>query len=421
MNLRLFGCLLALLFAGVCSAEEADHSISQPRTAFQGGTVPPPNDRLYVQEERGLVVTTAVPSATESEDIFDANLYRRNIQPVWVQIENQTGQEVLLTPMGIDAGYYSPREVATRSFGERISALVTRRYEQSSTRVLVPPNSTQSGYVFTEVKEGTKAFNVDILGLGAPFRRTFFIPVPGLQLDHYDIDVTSLYEGDEIEDVEVEQLGSLLKSFPCCVTDSSGDETGDPLNIAFVGPVQALYYAFLRAGWDETETIYASSLAKTAKSALFGGAYDHSPVSALYFDGRSQDAAFQRSRGSIHRRNHFRIWLTHYRIAGEPLWIAQISRDIGVRLTRKTITTHKIDPDVDETREFLLEDLVYAQAVSSFGYVGGVGATPREEYRGNLTGDPFYTDGRRLVMWISEEPVAIDEVVFRDLQAAAEK
>ena len=123
----------------------------------------------------------------------------------------------------------------------------------------------------------------------------------------------------------------------------------------------------------------------------------------------------QRARTSIHERNHLRIWMTPLRHEGEPVWIGQISRDIGVRFTRKTITTHKIDPDVDETREFLLEDIAFTQGLRAFGYVGGVGPAPYDEPRGNLTGDPYFTDGRRVVMWLSGEPVGIDEVERIDL------
>ena len=86
-----------------------------------------------------------------------------------------------------------------------------------------------------------------------------------------------------------------------------------------------------------------------------------------------------------------------------------------MRLTSKTITTHKIDPDVDETREFLLEDLVYAQSVSAVGYVGGVGAAPFDQPRGNLTGDPYFTDGLRIVIFLSADAVAIDEIDLVDM------
>jgi hypothetical protein len=97
---------------------------------------------------------------------------------------------------------------------------------------------------------------------------------------------------------------------------------------------------------------------------------------------------------------------------GKPVWIGQISRDIGVHLTRKTIVTHKIDPDVDETRSYLLQDLAYSQGLSKLAYAKGVGAADMSTPRGNLTGDPYFTDGYRAVMWVSSDPVSFEEIEF---------
>jgi hypothetical protein len=69
--------------------------------------------------------------------------------------------------------------------------------------------------------------------------------------------------------------------------------------------------------------------------------------------------------GRIHERNHLRLWLAPVKFRGKLVWVGQISRDIGVRFTRKTIVTHKIDPDVDETRGFLVQDLWYSQGLGT--------------------------------------------------------
>jgi hypothetical protein len=241
------------------------------------------------------------------------------------------------------------------------------------------------------------------------------VPVPGLRVDHYEVDLQNLYTEDEVVDVDLAGLVSGLEALPCCVTDKKAKNDGDPLNIALIGGVQDVYYAFLRAGWDETETVYGASLFKTFKSAVGGSEYRYSPVSALYVFGRAQDAALQKARESIDERNHLRLWLTPMRYEGEPVWIGQISRDIGVRFTKKTITTHKIDPDVDDTREYLVEDLAYAQSLAGLGYVRGVGTAPFDEPRGNLTGDPYFTDGLRAVLFIAEEPTDIAEIEIMDL------
>ena len=97
-----------------------------------------------------------------------------------------------------------------------------------------------------------------------------------------------------------------------------------------------------------------------------------------------------------------------------PVWIGQISRDIGGRCTLKggAIGTHKIDPDVDETRDYLAQDLRYSQGLVQFSYVRGVGAAPISEPGQNLTDDPCFTDGYRVVLWVSSEPIGFEDVKF---------
>jgi LssY C-terminus len=83
----------------------------------------------------------------------------------------------------------------------------------------------------------------------------------------------------------------------------------------------------------------------------------------------------------------------------------QVSRDIGVRLTTQTwnLTTHKIAPDVDFDRAYLLQDLIMSGFVERYGYVDGVGAAPASEPRKNLTGDPS-------VVFLSNETISLGEI-----------
>jgi len=406
-------CLLIAVFSSM-QAPAADQ-LQGARPLFGGSEVEPPNDRLYEQREGPLLVRSAVPSAEETRKIFGTNLYRQNVQPVWIEVSNEGDTSLVLSPMGLDPDYYSPRETAHRSTAGSSLAERNRDFEASGIgSLVVPAGSRQSGYVFTRVDEGTKSFNVDVLGDGIGYQFTFFVPVPGLRLDHHEVSLAELYDKDERRDLDLPELLAELEALPCCVKDGKGKDDGDPLNLVLIGNPLTLYRAFLRAGWDETETINRASLWRTALSAIAGSSYRYSPVSALYVFGRPQDIALQRARGSIHLRNHLRLWLTPYTFKGEPVWIGQISRDIGVRFTARTITTHKIDPNVDETRDFLLEDLAYADAIAEFGYVDGVGAAPYEEPRRNLTGDPYFTDGQRLIMRFSEEATPVTQLrIFR--------
>ena len=167
------------------------------------------------------------------------------------------------------------------------------------------------------------------------------------------------------------------------------------------------------ARWDETETISLSSCWRMLKAFLLGGRYRYSPVSALYVAGRSQDFALQRARQTINERLHLRLWMTPLRFLGKPVWIGQISRDIGVRFTLRTwnLTTHQIDPHVDEARDYVLDDLMEAGRVSHVAYVAGAHACERTTPRRNLTGDPYFTNGLRAVAVFSEtrtEPAFLD-------------
>lgn len=380
--------------------------------------------RIEQQVSGDVTVSAAVLSARESEAVFNRPLYKEGIQPVWLEITNQGDTAVTFLPVGLDPQYFTPLEVANANLDTRKNdlpaELVDEFYlEQGIGALRVNPGETRDGFIFSKLDEGTKAFNVDISGITAEGQPefetfTFFIPVPGLAIDHYNVDWAGIYSDDEWVDLDTEDLIDVLEGFECCVKDKKGEGTGDPLNLVLVGRPIDIYTAFIRAGWDETETVTQASSMKTVASFLSGGEYRYSPVSSLYVFGRPQDVAFQKARENIHERNHLRLWMSRARYQGLPVWIGQISRDIGVRFTTKTITTHKIDPNVDETREYLLENLGYAGSLARFGYVKGVGEVPIGNPRGNLTGDPWFTDGYRLVLWLSTDPRPLSEIQYLD-------
>ena len=58
-----------------------------------------------------LRVTAAVLSAEESEAVFGVSLYKRGIQPVWLEIENKDEEPTWFLPFSVDPDYFSPLEV----------------------------------------------------------------------------------------------------------------------------------------------------------------------------------------------------------------------------------------------------------------------------------------------------------------------
>lgn len=181
-----------------------------------------------------------------------------------------------------------------------------------------------------------------------------------------------------------------------------------------IGPRKALV-SLIRAGWDETELLTWSSGWKTFK-AFFGGEYRYSPMSALYVDGNPQTLGLQKARDTIHERNHLRLWIAPWMYDGDHVMVGTITRDIGVYFTTRTwnLTTHAIDPDVDEARNYLVEDLITTESIRAFGAVPGVGRATKEEPHRNLMFAPWWTDGRRFVIRLAaaDERLSIEEIDY---------
>jgi hypothetical protein len=186
------------------------------------------------------------------------------------------------------------------------------------------------------------------------------------------------------------------------------------MNIILIGSNNDVFSALVRQGWDPTHTLRGATIGKTLSAFLLSHRYRYAPVSSLYLFERRQDVAFQKARETVHQRNHMRLWLSPYTYRGKPLWVGQISRDIGLRLSLRGsfFVTHKIDPEADDARDYLVQDLLASESLAWLAYVKGVGRASPEAPRENLTGDVYFTDGLRAVAGISSEPVPASEVKY---------
>jgi hypothetical protein len=400
---------------------------------------PRPLDRSFVDaaqhaEQESITVSVAALDARQSRQIFGVPMARRGIQPLWLRIENHAATRCRLHLVSIDPNYYSAHEAAAAnhySAGKRLlsfgllgflvflpvlllvplKVLSARRAnrrmdelfrEQAFPLRAIAPGKQSEGFVFTTLDVGRKIVHLRLLRLEGPIEFDFSIPVPGIDVDSEHRELAQPHAPEQIVDCDLAALFQRLESMPRAVTGPLGLKEGDPANLVVIGDFATVLTAF-GAQWDESEVITLATCLKTAKAFLFGAEYRYSPVSPLYLFGRSQDFALQRIRESINERLHVRLWITELRYGGKPVWVGQASRDIGVRFTLQTwnLTTHRIDPNVDEARDYVLEDLLEAQRVEKIGYVGGVGECDRTTPRYNLTGDPYFTDGNRAIAIVS--------------------
>lgn len=359
----------------------------------------------------GATVTVAVLSAADAKQLFGTDLYKSRVQPVWIKIDNDTRQDLMMMRHAIDDAYISPAEAA---YLRHAGSKETKRemdifFQESEFKNPIPAGATTSGYVFTNLDEGFKNINIDLLGDDLLLNFNFAIKIPGLNTDFEYVDLDTVYaDFEHIEDMAAFQ--QRLKDEPCCTVNKAGTKDGDPLNIVFVGTRQAIISALIRQGWHATEVNHMKSAMKTTRSFFLGSQYLYSPISPLYLYGRSQDIGLQKARQSISRRNHMRLWRAPYNFQNQEVYVGQISRDIGVKFQKRTITTHAIDPYVDHTRDGLMGDLAYSEGLSGVAYVEGSRESTEDETYYNLTPDPYYSDGHRAVFFFSEVPVNLSEI-----------
>ncbi|MCP4897471.1 MAG: hypothetical protein GY906_10915 [bacterium] len=393
-------CWLLLLSTG-CATMTSYPPIDATSAPFQ--------ERAVTKSQGDLIVTVAVPSPSEARELFGFKIDKKHIQPIWLEIENRSDRTHWFFIRNLDPDYFSPLEVAwmgRKKYTKEARVEMERAFYDAEMPLRISPNDATTGFVFANQTLGARQVLVEILDENENvYEFDFTIAVPGLRTDYMQINPETFY--DSYTDLDDEGIKRWIAEQPCCVSNAKDTKHGDPVNMVIIGTAEAVWPAFVRAGWNVTEAMTSGSMWRTIKSSLFRNRYLYSPVSSLYLFERPQDIALQKARGTVDERNHLRLWLAPVTYKGTPVLIGQISRDIGIRFTTKspTISTHKIDPDVDETRAFILMDLLFAQSVERYGYVGGVGAAPIEAPRGNLTGDPYVTDGLRLVMFLTDEEI----------------
>jgi len=404
----------SLLLVATISLTSVGCASFQPGNVEESGF----HARAETETRDDLQVTVAVPSTAESRRLFDSKLHKKKIQPVWVEVENNSSEPVALFPYSVDRDYFPPLEVAWLS--HRFGAKKTNRridrffYEQSFPQ-FVAAGKTESGFIFVNLDKGTKYVPMDILLDEGIESFEFFLPIPGFRADYSAIDFEALWEESRQTNLETEEeVRVWVESLPCCATNKKGTKTGDPVNFFLVASDLAFNQGTMRSAWDETAAKTFGSSLKTVGAAIVGSRYRNAPFSSLYFFGRPQDFGLQKARSNIHQRNHLRLWLAPVTFRGNPIWAGQISRDIGSKLTTKssTLTTHKIDPDVDDARDTLVLEMISAHVLGAVGYAKGVGVRSPDSPGRNLTDDPFITDGLRAVMFLTEEPVGYKDLRY---------
>jgi len=412
---NVYGALVLSLWLAACATFEP-----QPVDVSMG-----PGE-IHTRTEMDVTVSTTILSDDQALMLYGVDLADVGLQAVWLRIENYSQNAQWLLVSALDANYFPPDEAAVLfhgGLGADAEAAATRHFRELAIPLKTPAGAVNEGYVLVPRHEGGRyvmvklASNTGILDFG------FAVTLPDGDFDFESLHPARIYTEAELPDLDLQQLREELRSLPCCVTDQSGERSGDPLNLVVVGDIGDVLAAMSRAGWSFTHRINPKSVKRMIGAAISGAAYPVAPVSPLYFQGRAQDMALQRARSTVVQRNHLRLWLAPFRFEGRSVWVGQVSRDIAVKATTRspTLTTHVIDPNVDEAREHLLQSLLVAGTIERFAFVGGMPPVSASQPRRNLTDDPYFTDGLRLVMMLSGDGMTpLEQAEFLEWRNSAD-
>ena len=76
--------------------------------------------------------------------------------------------------------------------------------------------------------------------------------------------------------------------------------------------------------------------------------------------------------------------------------------------------TPPIEPDVDESRNDLIQDTIYSQSLVKLGFVKGVGRAMASQPRQIPGAGIYHTDGLRAVLFFEKRPVSLAQIEFLD-------
>ena len=219
--------------------------------------------------------------------------------------------------------------------------------------------------------------------------------VEGFVPDHANVNFAEIYSPDEVSELDAEGLRALLHSVPCCTRNRADDAQGRPVNLFFVADGADLLRALVRAGWSETSYTRDETYRDKAD----------------YFFGRVPEAIFRKGRDRGTERVELSLWLAPVRVDGKPLWAGQVRHAIGRRFEiGEFFLGVNLDPDTCDGRDYLLQDLWYAQSLLAWAWSHSGVDTPADAPERDFNGNPWFTrDPFRSVIWISGVPVALSE------------
>jgi hypothetical protein len=379
--------LLVILACAACTTWTAPTNIDDA----------PLRQRAVSATSQNVRVSAAVLGSEDSRRMFGTDINETNVQPLWVEVQNGTSQPLWLLQSGTDPDYFSPLEVAWSMhtlLGGATNASIDNHFNKLGFSSPIPAGETRTGILYTNPDRDPKLVNIDMFGSRTLIPFSLFVRVPD---DVQDARLApTLFQYPEAEIVDYHDLASLrgaLERLPCCASDEHATTGADPINVVVVGQLGDIGAALARRGYR-----------RLPRESDFG----------QWLFGRKPDVVLRKEAQAGAPSTSIRAWLTPIRFNGALVYAVQAGRPVGGRFAHSRATDDALHADVDEARNFLIQDMMYSGGLDKLGFVNGVGPAPQAHPRTTLNGASYYTGGLRAVMFFATRPLSFTNVEILD-------
>ncbi len=190
---------------------------------------------------------------------------------------------------------------------------------------------------------------------------------------------------------------ALFGKIPRRISDREGNP-GDMVNFLILGSEEEMKKTFTSAGWVHVDADVKSTILAGAIASLSKESYLTMPMSPLYLFDRPQDFGWAHAEpiAVVASRNHLRIWKAPFTVNGQTLWVGAATHDIGFEKDqRNNGLTHRIDPNIDEERDYVEKTLCSTGRVAEVTHF--LPKNPLQQAK-TATGGSFYSSGQVLVL-----------------------
>jgi LssY C-terminus len=195
---------------------------------------------------------------------------------------------------------------------------------------------------------------------------------------------------------ERDSLDGIIAGMPTRATSPSNGRPSDIVNLMFVGSREQIAGAFRAAGWSEAAPCNMHSRFSGVRAYVEGRSSNSFPMTRLLLNDADSDMSWQKDLNDMSKRHHIRIWKQSETWDGQEVWVGAATRDIDFAyMHHGRAMTHRIDPNIDEEREKIANDLAFTS------YVDVLDSVERDAIPGvtrNATGDLMNTDKKLAVL-----------------------